>query len=159
LFCLANQSHTQGFNSLAPTDPPKVPAGLASTLGKVPPGFNKPLPKSAKVGRRRALLQGAAAAPGAQPAASAAAAPKAAAPGASVGTAPTTKAPAAAAAPGAAAAASGINSLLPLSTEVNTTFVVPLKVAAGISSSFLAQGLAPAESGALKELTGTEELE
>jgi hypothetical protein len=49
--------------------------------------------------------------------------------------------------------------LLPLKTEVNSIFLVPLKVAAGISSSFLSQGLTPADSDALKELSGTEELE
>jgi hypothetical protein len=51
------------------------------------------------------------------------------------------------------------NRLLPLQTEVNSSFLVPLKVAAGISSSFLAQGLTPADSDALKEFSGTEELQ
>jgi hypothetical protein len=51
------------------------------------------------------------------------------------------------------------NRLLPLQTEVNSSFLVPLKVAAGISSSFLSQGLTPADSDAAKEFSGTEELQ
>jgi hypothetical protein len=63
--------------------------------------------------------------------------------------------------PGAGVPATALanNGLLPLKTEVNSSFLVPLKVAAGISSSFLAQGLTPANSESLKEFTGTEELQ
>jgi hypothetical protein len=52
-----------------------------------------------------------------------------------------------------------LNTQLPFPVAVNSSFIVPLKVAAGISSSFLSQGLTPADSDALKELTGTEELQ
>lgn len=109
-----------------------MPPPLKASLGKVPKGFGLVLPKSTK-GRRLLQAQGSTAVNGA--------------------------APTGAQASGIPATALANNGLLPLITEVNSSFLVPLKVAAGISSSFLAQGLAPAESDALKELTGTEELE
>lgn len=183
-------TYLQGFNSFAPADPPKVPAALAATLGKVPPGYGV-LPKSA---HSRHLLQAAPAAaaalalaPGANPSilpqngAAFTPATNGAAPGATAtngsapapfkpgtialnGTAPKTATNGAA--PGANATTGGApgaalanNKLLPLQTQVNSSFLVPLKVAAGISSSFLAQGLTPANSEAMKEFTGTEELQ
>lgn len=134
----------QGFNSFPPDVPPKVPAALKATLGKVPQGFGI-VPKSARGKRLRQLLQASAPAPKTTTAVNGAAAPSTTATNG--------------AAPGPAVPGAANNKLLPLPTEVNSSFVVPLKIAAGISSSFLAQGLAPADSDALKELTGTEELE
>lgn len=136
----------QGFNSFQPDVPPKVPAALNATIGKVPKGYGV-LPKSA---HSRHLLQAPAAAPGAP-----AAKPTTAVNGA----APETAAPAGGAAKEAPVPGAANNKLLPLRTEVNSSFLTPLKVAAGISSSFLAQGLTPANSEALKELSGTEELQ
>lgn len=143
---------TQGFNSFPPEVPPQVPPPLKATLGKVPPGYGV-LPKSTKGKRLRQLLQtpgtvALAPAPGS-------AAPDATAVNGGAAGGPKRTGPGA----GIPAAALANNGLLPLKTELNSSFVVPLKVAAGISSSFLAQGLAPAESDALKEMTGTEELE
>lgn len=149
----------QGFNSFPPEVPPTIPAPLKATIGKVPAGYGV-LPDSAH-SRRRELLQaaaaGAAAVPPTTTAVNGAPAAKAASP---AGAAP--GAAAAKAGPGAGVPATALanNGLLPLKTEVNSSFLVPLKVAAGISSSFLAQGLTPApDSEALKELTGTEELQ
>lgn len=137
---------SQGFNSFQPDVPPKVPAALNATIGKVPKGYGV-LPKSA---HSRHLLQAPAAAP---------AAPAAKPTTAVNGAAPKTAAPAGGAAKEAPVPGAANNKLLPLRTEVNSSFFTPLKVAAGISSSFLAQGLTPANSDALKELSGTEELQ
>lgn len=136
----------QGFNSWQPETPPKVPAALKATIGKVPAGYGT-LPKSA---HSRHLLQQ-------TPAATAA--PAAKTPTPVNGAAPKTATNGAAPAGNVSAAALANNKLLPLQTEVNSSFLVPLKIAAGISSSFLAQGLTPAESEAMKEFSGTEELQ
>jgi hypothetical protein len=56
-------------------------------------------------------------------------------------------------------AAAALNAQQPLQTSVDSTFIVPLKVMMGISSSFLAQGLRPDLTGTLAELTGTEDLD
>lgn len=138
-------SFLQGFNSWQPETPPKVPAALSATIGKVPAGYGT-LPKSA---HSRHLLQ----------TPDATAAPAAKRPTAVNGAAPKTATNGAAPAGDVSAAAMTNNRLLPLQTEVNSSFLVPLKVAAGISSSFLAQGLTPADSDALKEFSGTEELQ
>jgi hypothetical protein len=53
---------------------------------------------------------------------------------------------------------SNLNSDLPLKAAVNSSFVVPLKVMMGISSSFLAQITTPETKGR-QELTGTEDLD
>jgi hypothetical protein len=53
---------------------------------------------------------------------------------------------------------SNLNEDLPLKTAVNSTFVVPLEVMMGISSSFLAQITTP-EKKSRQELTGTEDLD
>ena len=56
-----------------------------------------------------------------------------------------------------AAAAAALNDLLPLDVSVEPFYVVPLKVVAGISSSFLTVGAMPTTPAA-RELTGTETL-
>eukprot|EP00775_Hariotina_reticulata_P001277 gene1277-1617_t len=158
-----------GFNSLPPKPAPVVPKALQASLGQVPANLWAPIP-SALVGspsaagkRHRSLLQGAAAAP-----ASAAAPPAGgtsepvktvAAEGAVPGDQVSAVVPPQGTGSAAAAADVGYNKLLPLETSVNSSFIVPLKIAAGISSSFMAQGLMPANNKALQELTGTEKLD
>lgn len=159
----------QGFNSAPPDPAPVVPAALATTLGDVPAGFPGPIGTA----RHRLLLQANSTAAGAaQPGALAQPAPAAstpkdkpaagaAQPGDLAQPAPAAASPKAAGAAAAGTTSSapvGLNADLPLQANVNSSFVVPLKVLVGISSSFLAQGLRP-QAGALQELTGTEELD
>eukprot|EP00878_Enallax_costatus_P000930 GHUV01001060.1.p1 GENE.GHUV01001060.1~~GHUV01001060.1.p1 ORF type:complete len:719 (+),score=173.97 GHUV01001060.1:262-2418(+) len=133
----------QGFNSAPPNPVPDVPAALASSLG------------SGVSSTAGAALPGDTAAP--VPAAAAASALKAAQTGKHRLLLQTPSSNLTAAAAGVRNAA--LNAELPLQTTVDSTYVVPLKVMMGISSSFLAQGLRPDLAGTLAELTGTEDLD
>ncbi|KAF6255568.1 hypothetical protein COO60DRAFT_1661215 [Scenedesmus sp. NREL 46B-D3] len=120
----------QGFNSAPPDPAPEVPAALAAAVGADPTGFD-------------ALVMP----------------PPAAAPTAAKAT--NSSGRALLQAPGLNSNAStdkSLNSQLPLTTAVTASFVVPLKVVVGISSSFLAQLTTP-EKQQRQERTGTEDLD
>jgi hypothetical protein len=156
-----------GFNSLPPRPAPVVPEALQASLGQVPANLWAPIPSASVRSRgtagkrRRSLLQGAAAAPAPVAASPIGGASGNGQPGVAGGAVPGDQvAPEAArATTGSTVNDMGNNELLPLETTVNSSFIVPLKIAAGISSSFMAQGLKPAENEALQELTGTEKLD
>lgn len=141
----------QGFNSAPPNPVPKVPAALAKQLGRGASNNSG----AAKPGSLAAPVP----VPVPVPAAPAAGSSLRAA---QVGNhrlllqVATGSSNRTAAAAGSSAA---LNAELPLQTSVNSTYVVPLKVMVGISSSFLAQALRPNMTGSLAELSGTEDID
>jgi hypothetical protein len=118
----------QGFNSAPPNPTPEIPVVLAAQLGAGSTGGSAPKSLNAPT----------------VPAVTAAANKT----GRALLQAPASK----------LTSSSNLNVDLPLKTNVNSNFVVPLKVMMGISSSFLAQITTP-EKQARMELTGTEDLD